>query len=99
MRVGDDPGVVLRLVAVPRSGPAPLKVVFRPTVSLGRPVVRWQLLYGDGLQTEGTGTPGSFLGHTYPRKGRYRAVLIVYLAQSFTGTAVRFLTYADVQAT
>jgi len=99
VKVGDNPGVLMSLVAKPRSGRAPLKIVFTATVNLDQPPVRWQLLYGDGLQTEGTGKPPRFLGHTYARKGIFRAILIVYPPPPFTGTAVRFLTYADVRVT
>ena len=59
--------------------------------------MRWQLLYGDGNQREGTGKPPTFLGYTYKTKGAFRAVLIVYLGPPYTGTVVRFLTSADVR--
>ncbi len=97
VKVGDDPDVLMSLVAQPRTGKAPLKVVFRPKVNLGKPPVRWEIVYGDGLTADGTGKPPSFLGHTYARKGVYRAILIVYPAPPFTGTVVRLLTYADVR--
>lgn len=99
VKVGDDPDVLLRLVAQPRTGQAPLKVVFKTTVNLDKPPVRWEMVYGDGLTASGTGKPPGFLGHTYARKGVYRAVLIVYPAPAFTGAVVRLLTFADVRVT
>jgi hypothetical protein len=99
VEVGDEPGTLLALRPAPASGKAPLAVSFRVIANTPSPIVRWQLLYGDGQQREGTGKPPGFLGYTYKAKGAYRAVLIVYLAPPFTGTAVRFLTFADVRAT
>jgi PKD repeat protein len=97
VEVGDEPGTLLALRPTPSSGKAPLAVSFRVIANPPSPIVRWQLLYGDGQQREGTGKPPGFLGYTYKAKGAYRAVLIVYLGPPFTGTVVRFLTFADVR--
>ncbi len=95
--VGEEPGTLLALRPNTTSGPAPLAVSFHTIVNTTKPVVQWQLLWGDGDQRTGTGKPPSFLGHTYAKKGAYRAVLIVYLSPPFTGTAVRLITYADIR--
>jgi len=97
VEVGDEPGTLLALRAQPASGAAPLKVVFRAVANAPR-IVSWQFLSGDGASRGGDGKPPGFIGHTYARKGAYRAVLIVNLAPQFQGTAARLLTFADVRA-
>lgn len=97
VKVGEGSGELLRLTPTPVSGKAPLKVSFRTVANPPRPVVRWELVTGDGKSRSGEGKPPRFLGHTYERKGVYRAVLIVYLSPQFQGTMVRLLTYADIR--
>ena len=55
----------------------------------------WQLVYGDGLSHQGTGTPPHFAGHTFSKPGTYRVLLIVDEAP-FTGTVVRLIATAVV---
>ncbi len=99
VEVGDEPGTLLALRPSVSSGKAPLKVSFRLIANPPSPIVRWQLLFGDGATHEGTGKPPSFVGHTYQRKGSFRAVLIVYPGPPYTGTVVRFLSAADIRVT
>lgn len=93
---GPPSAAQMRLTADPPSGDAPLDVTFATEVSLGRPVVQWQLVFGDGQLRSGAGSPPATLDHTYARDGVYEAALIVYVAPPFTGTAVRFITKATV---
>lgn len=95
--VGEDSGELLRLIPTPASGKAPLAVSFRTIANPPQPVVRWELVPGDGTSRSGQGKPPRFLGHTYKAKGVYRAVLIVYLQPQFQGTVVRLLTYVDIR--
>jgi hypothetical protein len=99
VKVGDEPGELLRLIPTPASGKAPLSVSFRTIANPPRPVVRWEFVAGDGKSRSGEGKPPRFLGYTYAAKGVYRAVLIVYLQPQFQGTMVRLLTYADIRVT
>ena len=99
VQVGDETGELLRLIPDRTSGAAPLAVSFRVRANTPQPIVRWELVPGDGTSRGGQGKPPNFLGHTYKQKGRYRALLIVYLQPQFQGTVVRLLTYADVRAT
>jgi len=97
VKVGEDAGVLLALKPTPASGKAPLAISFRAVANLPQPVVTWEFLPGDGSSRSGAGAPPRFLGFTYKQKGAYRAILIVYLAPQFTGTAVRLLTFADLR--
>ena len=87
----------MRLTADPAEGDAPLDVTFTAQVNLGRPVVQWQVAFGDGQVRSGAGEPPDTLDHTYARDGIYEAALIAYLAPPFTGTAVRFITKTTVK--
>ena len=82
-----------------KSGRAPLKIVFQLDANLPRPVQSWQLVFGDGLQNQGSGKPPHFAGHTYEKAGAYRAILIVYEAPAVSGTVVRFYTIANITVT
>jgi hypothetical protein len=99
VRVGQNSGEILRIIPNVSTGRAPLAVSFRTIVNVPQPVVRWELVHGDGTSRGGEGRPPSFLGKTYQRAGLYRAVLIVYLQPQFQGTVVRLLTYADIRVT
>jgi len=49
---GAEPKVIaLKLTASPGSGPAPLDVQFSVAARLSAPIVRWQLVFGDGSDT------------------------------------------------
>ena len=89
-------GAQLRLTATPTGGDAPLDVTFEPHASLAKPVVRWELAFGDGEAEVGTGQPPRSLAYTYARKGVYTAALVVHLAPPFTPISVRYLTQARV---
>jgi hypothetical protein len=86
----------MRLTASPAQGDAPLDVTFTALVNLGKPVVQWQVAFGDGQVRSGAGEPPETLEHTYARDGIYEAALIAYLAPPFVGTAVRFITKTTV---
>jgi PKD repeat protein len=91
--IGND---LIRFKATPASGKAPLKVVFQADTHLPRPVAHWQIVFGDGLTNQGDGAPPHFAGHTYTQPGKYRVLLILDQQPQFTGTATRFIAYADV---
>lgn len=86
----------LTLTADPDTGDPPLDVTFSITAKLSVPIVQWQVVFGDGSVKSGSGQPPDTLAHTYTKDGTYQAVLIVYQAPPYTGTAVRFLTTATV---
>ena len=88
----------LSLVAEPARGDAPLAVAFTPRASLAKPVVHWQLAFGDGKVASGSGAPPTSIPYTYAEKGVYDAVLVVFLAPPFNGSGVRYLTQSRVQA-
>jgi hypothetical protein len=90
---------LIRFVVTPASGKAPLKVSFQIDVNLPRPVAHWQLVFGDGLTNQGDGKPPHFAGHTFAKPGKYRVLLILDQQPQFTGTATRFITYADIKVT
>jgi len=92
-------GALITFVPSPSSGKAPLAVSFRIDTNLPRPVAHWQIVFGDGLTNQGDGTPPRFAGHTYTKPGKYRVLLILDQQPQFTGTATRFITYADVRVT
>jgi hypothetical protein len=88
----------LVFTAMPTSGKAPLKVVFRIKTHLPKAIRTWQIVFGDGLTNQGRGTPPSFAGHTYATKGSYTALLIVDEAR-FQGTLVRLIVPATITVT
>lgn len=88
--------IALRLVPDQGAGDAPLDVTFSITAKLSVPIVQWQVVFGDGATQAGQGDPPATVEHTYSGDGVYQAVLIVYQAPPFTGTAIRFLTTAKV---
>lgn len=90
------PANKLSLTADPATGDAPLAVSFEAVSTLPK-IVRWQLAFGDGKVAQGDGEPPGTVEHTYAADGVYDAVLIVYQAPPFTGTAIRFLTHASVK--
>jgi hypothetical protein len=90
------PASLLGLAADPPEGDAPLPVSFQLSSNLPK-VARWQLVFGDGKLAQGDGEPPATVAHTYAADGVYDAVLIVYTAPPYTGTAIRFLTHAQVK--
>src|SRR5581483_5980233 len=88
--------VELTLSPQPPQGEAPLAVSFSATAKLTVPVAGWQLLFGDGTETEGTGAPPSSAPHRYPAPGIYTATLIVYPTLPFSPDTARFLVPATV---
>lgn len=87
----------LSLTAAPARGNPPLAVTFTPRARLPRPVVRWELLLGDGKVQVGSGPPPGSIAYTYAEKGVYDAALIVFMSPPFTGDGVRYVTRARVQ--
>ena len=87
----------LSLTPQPGRGEAPLTVEFAPRAALARPIVRWELLFGDGKVESGGGPPPASIAYTYAETGVYDVALIVYLAPPFTGSGIRYLTLARVQ--
>jgi hypothetical protein len=88
--------LALKLTPDQTSGDAPLDVTFAIDAQLSVPIVEWQVVFGDGSTQFGKGDPPDTVEHTYADDGVYQAVLIVYQAPPFTGTAIRFLTTATV---
>ena len=88
--------LALKLTPDQSSGDAPLDVTFAIDAQLSVPIVEWQVVFGDGAIESGKGDPPDTVEHTYGDDGVYQAVLIVYQAPPFTGTAIRFLTTATV---
>jgi len=78
------------------TGNAPLAVSFHIQTHLPKAVRHWQLVFGDGLTNEGSGTPPHFAGHTFSKAGSYRVLLIVDEAP-FSGTLVRLIATANVK--
>ncbi|HUH15443.1 MAG TPA: hypothetical protein VML35_06130 [Gaiellaceae bacterium] len=94
---GPPTNAQLRLLPSPAEGDAPLAVTFQTHVNLPRPVVQWEIAFGDGKTRKGSGPPPRTVPYTYASDGIYTATLIVYLGPPFTGTAIRFLTQARVK--
>ena len=90
--------IALKLTASPGSGPPPLDVQFALTARLSAPIVRWQLIFGDGSDAEGAGPPPATVAHAYELDGTYEATLIVYASPPFTPDSAPFLTSAEVIA-
>ncbi len=96
---GSGPKVIaLKLTSNPGSGPAPLDVRLSIAARLSVPIVHWQLSFGDGSETEGSGPPPATVPHGYALDGTYEATLIVYPSPPFAPESARFLTSAEVIA-
>ncbi len=87
----------LRLTPEPAQGEAPLAVTFSTHVDLNKPVLRWQVAFGDGKVLQGSGAAPGTVSHSYENDGLYTATLVVFLEPPFTGTAVRYITETRVQ--
>ena len=68
-------GTVVGLEPTPSGGKGPLQVSFK--IEFAKPVSKWQLIYGDGLEHDGSGKPPHFAGHTYSKPGTYHVVLVL----------------------
>ncbi len=90
--------IALKLTSNPGGGPVPLAVGFSIAARLNVPIVRWQLTFGDGSETEGAGQPPATVPHEYALDGTYEATLIVYSSPPFTPESARFITSAEVIA-
>jgi hypothetical protein len=87
----------LRLTALPARGVGPLDVTFEPHASLAKPVLRWELAFGDGKVTQGSGPPPETVPYTYTRDGLFTATLTVYLEPPFVPAAIRNITQTRVR--
>ncbi len=87
----------LRLTATPAKGDAPLDVTFEPHADLAKPVLRWELAFGDGKVLQRSGPPPDMVTYTYPTDGLYTATLTVYLEPPFVAAAIRNVVQTRVQ--
>ena len=87
----------LRLTAAPAKGDAPLDVTFEPHANLTKPVLRWELAFGDGKVQQRSGPPPDTVTHTYPTDGLYTATLTVYLEPPFVPAAIRNVAQTRVR--
>ena len=81
----------------PRQGGRTACVGFETYVNLPKPVLRWELAYGDGKVLQRSGAPPATTTYTYQKDGVYTATLTVYLEPPFTTTAIRLVTQAQVK--
>lgn len=82
-------GTIVGVKATPASGKAPLPVSFQ--IDVAKPVSKWQLIYGDGLEHDGSGKPPHFAGHTYTKPGTYHVVLVLTSGKS------TYVAYATIE--
>ncbi|HEV2591782.1 MAG TPA: hypothetical protein VGU02_07795, partial [Gaiellaceae bacterium] len=68
-------GTIVGLTPTPAAGKGPLKVSFK--IDFAKSASKWQLIYGDGLEHDGSGKPPHFAGHTYTKSGMYHVVLVL----------------------
>ena len=94
---GPPTSAQLRLSADPVKGNAPLEVAFDTHVSLAKPVLRWELAFGDGKVLQRSGPPPDTVTYIYPKDGVYTATLTVYLEPPFVAAAVRYVTQVQVR--
>ena len=94
---GPPTSAQLRLVAEPARGDAPLSVTFQPQVNLAKPVLRWELAFGDGKVLQRTGVPPASVTYTYSKDGRYTATLLVYVEPPFVPASIRNVAQAEVK--
>ena len=76
---------VLSLSASPTSGNHPLNVKFTLGTNIPGTVVSWEVVFGDGYRTSGSGKPPATVSHTYTKKGTYGAYLVVAQQQQYGG--------------
>ena len=94
---GPPTSTQLKLTPEPVKGDAPLDVTFSTRENLAKPVVRWELAFGDGKVLQGSGSPPATVTHTYSKDSVYTATLIVYLEPPFTAAAIRYVTKTRVK--
>jgi PKD repeat protein len=87
----------LSLTAAPARGDAPLEVSFAPRASLPKPVVRWEVTFGDGKLQQGTGPPPASLSYTYAKDGVYTATFVAYLQPPFGSIGIRHVAQVEVR--
>ena len=76
---------VLSLSAAPTSGRHPLKVTFTLGTNIPGTIVSWEVVFGDGFRTSGSGKPPATVSHSYARAGTYGAYLVVAQQQRYGG--------------
>jgi PKD repeat protein len=81
--VGAAPQQLISIKVTPSK--TPLALTFQIDLKLPDQATSWQIAWGDGKTTQGTGTPPHFTGHQYPAPGTYQVVLVV---QTPSGTYV-----------
>jgi hypothetical protein len=94
---GPPTSAQLRLTATPAKGDAPLVVTFQTHATLPKPVLRWELAFGDGTVQQRSGAPPATATYAYPKDGVYTATLTVYLEPPFVPAAIRYVTQAQVK--
>ena len=87
----------LSITAGPDRGDAPLAVTLAPRARLAKPVVRWEVAFGDGKVQQGTGPPPATLSYTYAKDGVYTATFIAYVQPPFDSIGIRHLAQAQVK--
>jgi len=83
--VGGGTPPVLSLSATPTSGKHPLAVTFTLGTNIPGNIASWQLQFGDGQRTGGSGKPPATVSHTYAKAGTYGAFLVVAQQQQYGG--------------
>ena len=83
--VGGGNPPTLSLSAAPTSGKHPLAVTFTLGTNIPGQIVSWQLQFGDGQRTGGSGKPPATAAHTYAKAGTYAAFLVVAQQQQYGG--------------
>jgi len=83
--VGGGTPPTLSLSVTPTSGSHPLHVTFTLGSNIPGTVVSWQLQFGDGQQTGGSGRPPATVSHTYAKAGTFLAFLVVAQQQQYGG--------------
>jgi phospholipase C/outer membrane protein assembly factor BamB len=83
------------------SGAAPLSVVFDGATSTesGGSIANWQLTFGDGTTTSGSGPPPAAIAHTFKHKGGYTATLTLVDATGTTATATAGVAVSSTATT
>ncbi|HSX22238.1 MAG TPA: PKD domain-containing protein, partial [Gaiellaceae bacterium] len=76
---------VLSLSATPTSGAHPLKVTFTLGTNIPGTIVSWEVVFGDGSRTSGSGKPPATVSHSYAKAGTYGAYLVVAQQQQYGG--------------
>lgn len=75
------------------SGP---DVTFPVTAKLTAPIAHWEIAFGDGAVTSGSGQPPASVTHSYAPGHSYEAVLTVFASPPFTPGAITSFASAEV---